>query len=88
VRAPGRALAVGAVGFLLLDAILLIWLGLDLERGTFLAGGAICAVGAGGVVVLWRRYRRTLAELDASRRAMKADAESLRALLKTHHLEN
>jgi uncharacterized membrane protein YccC len=88
VKTPGRAVAVGAVGFLLLDAILLVWLGLDLHRGGFLAGGISCAAAAVGVIVLWRRYRRMLAEVEAGRREMKAEAESLRDLLKTHHLEN
>jgi hypothetical protein len=88
VKTPGRAAAVGAVGFLLLDAILLVWLGLDLKRRGLLAGGCLCAAAAAGVVVLWRRYRRMLAEVEAGRREMKAEAESLRALLNTQHPEH
>jgi hypothetical protein len=88
VRTPGRAAAVGAVGFLVLDAILLIWLGLELKRGGFLAGGLTCAVGAIGVIVLWRRYRRALNEVAVGRREMKAEAQSLRDLLKSRRPEH
>jgi hypothetical protein len=37
---------------------------------------------------LWRRYRRVLREVDAGRREMRSQAESLRQLLKEHHLSN
>lgn len=85
---PGRPLATFAVGFLLLDAVLLAWAGLELRRPGLLAGGIVCALGAGGVVILWRRYRRTLADLDAGRKAMKAEAEDIRRLLREKHLHN
>lgn len=88
MSASGRPLATFAVGFLLLDAVLLVWLGLELGRGRLVAGGIVCALGAAAVVVLWRRYRRTLADLDASRREMKAEAEEIRRLLRERHLHN
>jgi uncharacterized membrane protein YccC len=88
VSAPGRPLATFAVGFLLLDAVLLVWLGLELGRGRLVVGGVVCALGAAAVVVLWRRYRRTLADLDVSRREMKAEAEEIRRLLRERHLHN
>lgn len=72
---PGRPLATFAIGFLLLDAVLLVWAGLDLGRPGLLGGGIACALAAVGVVVLWRRYRRALAELDAGLREMKDEAE-------------
>jgi hypothetical protein len=40
------------------------------------------------VVSGWRRYRRTLTELDAARRDMKDEVASLRELLQDHHLNN
>ncbi len=85
---PGRPLATFAVGFLLLDAVLLGWAGLELRRTGLLAGGIACALAAVAVVVLWRRYRRTLAELDAGRKEMKAEAEEIRRLLREKHLHN
>jgi len=88
VTTPGRPLATFAVGFLLLDAVLLAWAGLELRRAGLVAGGIACAVAAVVVVVLWRRYRRTLADLDAGRREMKAEAEEIRRLLREKHLHN
>jgi len=88
VTTPGRAIAVFAAGFLLLDAVLLIWAGLEQHRAGLVGGGAACAVLALAVALLWRRYRRALREVEAGRRAMRDEAESLRRLLKEHHLGN
>ena len=85
---PGRSLATFAVGFLLLDAVLLGWAGLELQRPGLAVGGIVCALGAGAVVILWRRYRRTLADLDAGRKEMKAEADAIRQLLREKHLHN
>jgi hypothetical protein len=85
---PGRPLATFAVGFLLLDAMLLTWVGLELERPALLWGGIVCAAVAGAVVLVWRRYRQTLEDLEVRRREMKTEAESLRQLLREHHLHN
>ncbi len=85
---PGRAIATLAVGFLLLDAVLLTWLGLELSRNSLVAGGIACGLGACTVVLMWRRYRRTLAELEDRRREMRAEVEALRDLVKDKHLQN
>ena len=85
---PGRPLATFAVGFLLLDAMLLVWGGLELKRPGLLWGGIVCAAAAAAVVVVWRRYRQTLQDLSERRREMKADAESIRQLLKQRNLHN
>lgn len=85
---PGRFLTIFAVGFLLLDALLLIWLGVELSRGRFVAGGIACLVAAVAVVLVWRRYARTLADLRAQRREMKAEVEAIRDLLRDKHLQN
>lgn len=79
---PGRPMAVLAVGFLLLDAMLLVWFGLELKRPALFWGGVVCFVAAVAVVVVWRRYRRTLEDLDERRLEMKAEAESLRQILR------
>jgi uncharacterized membrane protein YccC len=88
VTTPGRPLATFAVGFLLLDAVLLAWAGLELQRPGLLAGGIGCGLAAVAVVVLWRRYRRALADLDAGRAEMKAEAEEIRRLLREKRLHN
>lgn len=85
---PGRPLATFAVGFLLLDAVLLAWAGLELRRSGLVAGAIACSLAAAAVVVLWRRYRRTLADLDAGRAEMKSEAEEIRRLLREKHLQN
>ena len=88
MTSAGRALTTFAVGFFLLDALLLVWAGLELHRDGLVAGGVLCAGAAAGVIVLWRRYRRVMGEYEAGRRAMKLEVESIRQLLKDHHLHN
>jgi hypothetical protein len=83
-----RAFATFAIGFLALDAVLLTYAGVELQRWELMAGGATCALGIPGVVVLWRRHRRRVAELDEARRDMRAEVESLRELLQGKHLDN
>jgi hypothetical protein len=73
-----------AVGMLALDAALLFIGGMQFDRPWLFVPGAVCAAGAVGVVFLWRRHRRTLAEIEELRR----EAESIRALLKSHHFQN
>jgi hypothetical protein len=82
MNTPGRPMAVFAVGFLLLDAMLLVWFGLELKRPALFWGGVVCFVAAVAVVMVWRRYRRTLEDLDERREEMKAEAESLRQILR------
>jgi hypothetical protein len=84
---PGRFLAIFTVGFLLLDALLLIWLGVELSRGRLVAGGVACGVAAGVVILVWRRYRHALDEISVHRREMKAEVEAIRDLLRdqNHH---
>ncbi len=84
----GRPLATFAVGFLLLDAVLLLWVGLELERPGFAWGGIVCGGAAAAVVLVWRRYRQTLKDLETRRREMKAEAESLRQLLRERQYHN
>ena len=72
-----RGVTIVAVGFLLLNAVLLAMIDHWLWAG-------ICVVGAGLVVLGWFRYRRAMAELAAARKEMKREVESLRDLLHTH----
>ncbi len=79
---PGRYLAIFTVGFLLLDALLLIWSGVDLSRGRLVAGRVACVVAAGVVILVWRRYRHVLDDISTQRREMKAEVEAMRDLLR------
>ncbi len=85
---PGRSLAIFTVGFLLLDALLLIWLGVDLSRGRLVAGGVACVVAAGVVILVWRRYRHVLDDISVQRREMKAEVEAIRHLLREKNHQN
>ncbi|HEX4601057.1 MAG TPA: hypothetical protein VH116_06675 [Gemmatimonadales bacterium] len=80
-RPLSRSLTILAVGFLVLDGLLLSYLGLRLDRTPLVVGGAACLVVAGVVVLWWRRYRRDLADLERARREVRAEVESIRALL-------
>lgn len=84
----GRFLAIFTVGFLLLDALLLIWLGVELSRGPLVAGGIACAVAAGVVILVWRRYRHVLDDISMQRREMKAEVEAIRHLLREKNHQN
>lgn len=76
-RAFTRAVTIVAVGFLLLNAVLLA-----LVNRFFWA--AVCVVAAVLTVIGWFRYRRAMAELADARKEMKREVESLRDLLHTH----
>lgn len=78
-----RTLTAVAVGFLLLDAALLAWAGVGLRRPWLVVAAGICVATGALVIVAWRRYRRTLAELEDARRAMKQEVEEIRALLRS-----
>jgi len=73
-----RGVTIFAVGFLLLNAALLLLV----ERYVW---GTVFAVGAVLVVLGWFWYRRAMRDLAAARKEMKREVESLRALLHTHH---
>jgi hypothetical protein len=72
-----RGVTIFAVGFLLLNAVLLAMI-----DHFFWAG--VCVVAAGLTVLGWFRYRRTLAELAEARKEMKREVQELRDLLHTN----
>ena len=86
--APSRTLTTFAVGFLLLDALLLGYSGLAPGRPMLVLWGGVCLVAAGLVVLGWRRYRRLMTDLERARRDMRAEVESIRALLHGKNLHN
>lgn len=71
-----RGVTIVAVGFLLLNAVLLAMIDHYVWAGVF-------GVAAVLVVVGWFWYRRRLQELADARKEMKREVESLRALLHT-----
>jgi hypothetical protein len=78
---PGRTTAIVAIGFLSLDAVLLAIGGVASGRPALLAAAGVCLLLAAAVVLLWKRYRRALADIAAARRAMRDEVKSLQALL-------
>ncbi len=87
-RTPSRTLTTVAVGFLVLDGLLLAYGGLSLHRALLVVWGAVCLVGAGLVVFGWRRYHRAMADLERARQELHAEVASLRELLHGRHLRN
>ncbi|HWZ27310.1 MAG TPA: hypothetical protein VNX15_02025 [Gemmatimonadales bacterium] len=81
---PGRIATVAAVGFLLCDAALLLYGAFVFHQVWLGVGGGLCLLLTGVVLVAWRRYRRTLEELAAARREMRAEVEELRELIRRH----
>lgn len=69
-----RSVTILAVGFLLLNAVLLLMIDQFVWATVF-------GIAAGLAVAGWFWYRRLLAELAHERREMKREVESLRALL-------
>lgn len=85
---PSRTPTTLAIGFLALDALLLGYAGLTWRRPLLVAAGGACALGVVLVVAGWRRYRRTMAELEDARHDMKHEVTSIRELLQSHHLND
>jgi hypothetical protein len=75
-----RAVTIFAVGFLLLNAVLLAMIDQIVWAAVF-AGIALLAV------VGWFWFRRAMAELVDARKEMKREIEALRDLLHTHRKE-
>ncbi len=88
MKPPSRALTTLAVGVLSLDALLLVYGGVELRRPILIGVGVLCALVVLLVLIGWRRYRRTLTELDSARRELRAEVESIRELLQSKHLQN
>lgn len=78
----GRALTVFAVGCVLLDGVLLLLAGVWSGHPGLIAGAVICGILAVGVLFLWRRQQRLLAEMVEARQAVRDEALALRDLLR------
>jgi len=88
MRSLSRTLAILAIGFLSVDAVLFLYSGLSLGRPGLVLSGVGCALVAVLVGLSWRRYRRAIAELEQARRDMRAEVESIRDLLRSKGLRN
>ena len=80
-RPRKRTMTFLAVGLLLLDGALLLLAGFWAKNILLGVLGAGFLVLAGSVLLYYRRYRRTLAEVDQAREALRAEALELRRLI-------
>lgn len=87
VRGRGRATTIVAAGVLVLDGVLLGLAGLWGRRYGLLLGAGVCLLAAVGVGLLWRRYQRQLAEVEAARIAVREEVLALRALVRGEYPE-
>jgi high-affinity Fe2+/Pb2+ permease len=87
-KAPSRTLTTVAVGFLLLDAVLLGYSGVALGRRWLVVWSGVCFIAALLVVLGWRWYRRALSDLERAPREMRAEIESIRQLLHSKKLHD
>ena len=81
-RGPVRAGVVAAVGFLALDAVLLVLAGAWMERPSLVIWGAVFGLLAAVPVMLWRRYLKDLDDVHAARRAMAEEVRHLQQVLR------
>jgi len=88
MKAPSRTLTTFAFALTALNAMLLAFGAIAYDQTWLLAPAAVCAVVAAGVLLGWRWYRRTIAELDSARPELKREVEELRALLRSHNIQN
>ena len=78
----GRGLAILAVGFLSVDALMLGYAGFRTQRIWLLVSAGFLIVLAGVVIVVWRLQRARLEEIRAARASLKDEVTGLRALVK------
>ena len=75
-----RGVTIFAVGFLLLNAALLLMVNRYIWAAVFTVAAVLVVIG-------WFWYRRAMADLVDARKEMKREVESLRDLLHTHRKE-
>ncbi len=81
-EAPVRAGVVAAVGFLALDAVLLVLAGAWMDRPGLVVWGGVFVVLAAVPVLLWRRYLRHMDDVRTARHAMAEEIRHLQAALR------
>jgi len=75
--------SLGTAGLLWVEGLALGGAGLWRGRPGLTAAGAVLLLGGGFTLWLWRRYRRTLEEIQAERADMRDDLQSIRSLLRS-----
>jgi hypothetical protein len=79
----GRGITRLAVGFLVLDGVMLFAAAAAGRSRGLAIGGMICLVAAVAVLMMWQRQQRLVAEVQAARAEMAEEARSLRALIQS-----
>jgi hypothetical protein len=77
-----RSLTLVAAGFLALDGVALLGLGIWSGRRGFLAVGVVLCLFAALVLVYWRRHLRRLDEIAEARRDLRDETQKMRRLLR------
>jgi len=77
-----KLLTAFAVAFLLLNAVMLSWAGIGMQRPWLVVAAGVFVAVSFLDILAGRRYRRIVAELQDERRDMKREVESLRELLR------
>jgi hypothetical protein len=78
LRRRGRILFGVAFVTLLADGVAAIWLGQVAARWPLLVLGAALIAAAFGVAAIYRRWQAALEEVEAARRALRAEVEALK----------
>lgn len=81
-EAPVRAGVVAAVGFLALDAVLLVLAGAWMDRPALVVWGGVFAALAAVPVFLWRRYLKHMDDVRTARHAMAEEIRHLQTALR------
>ena len=82
LRPPKRTMTTLAVGLLLLDGVLLLLAAYYLRNWGMALLGVLLLVMAGGVAFYYRRYARTMAEVQQAKEALQVELSELRRLVK------
>jgi membrane protein implicated in regulation of membrane protease activity len=81
-RHPKRTMTTFAVGLLLLDGILLLIASWYLKSWGMALLGLVLFIMAGIVLAYYRRYARTLAEVEQAKESLQAEVAELKRLIK------
>ena len=76
-RRPSLIVTVFAVVFLFLDGVLLAWVGIALSNPLLIVLGGAFLVSCLLVIVMYRRYLRSLEELKAAQALLRVEMEHM-----------
>ena len=78
---PGLVVTIAAVGFLWLDGILLIMAGFWVDRGLLVFWGGVILAGGSMIIPYYRRYSKSIRDIDTRRVAAVQELESMTSVL-------